>query len=67
MQLGNTVEVLAELADAADMVMVGSRGNIGALHGGLRHSGLGRLVIGSVAIGLLRRPDRPVVIVPHDC
>ena len=66
-QLGNTVEVLAELADAADMVIVGSRGNTGALHGGLRHTGLGRLVIGSVAIGLLRRPTCPMVIVPHGC
>ncbi len=65
-QLGNAVEVLAELAEAADMVIVGSRGNTGALHGGLRHSGLGRLVIGSVAIGLLRRPTCPLVIVPHD-
>ncbi len=66
-QLGNPVEVLAEEAEAADLVIVGSRGNSGALAGGLRHSGLGRLVIGSVALGLLRRPTCPLAIVPHDC
>jgi nucleotide-binding universal stress UspA family protein len=66
-RLGNSVEVLAELAGAADLVIVGSRGNSSALGGGLRHSGLGRLVIGSVAIGLLRRTTCPLAIVPHDC
>jgi nucleotide-binding universal stress UspA family protein len=66
-QLGNTVDVLADLGASADMVIVGSRDNTGALHGGLRHSGLGRLVVGSVATGLLRRRTCPVAIVPFDC
>lgn len=53
-RLGHPVEVLADLAESADLVVVGSRGR----------SGLATLVVGSVAIGLLRRLQTPVVIVP---
>ena len=58
-QLGNPVEVLADLAESADMVVVGSHRQ------GLRHSGLARLVAGSVAVALIRRLTVPVVVVPH--
>jgi len=54
--LGHPVDVLAQLAAAADMVVVGSHG---------RH-GLVSLLMGSVAIGLLHRLESPVVIVPND-
>ncbi len=60
-RLGQPVQMLTELADSADMVVVGSHRT-----GGLRHSGLARLVIGSVAVDLLRRLSLPVVVVPHD-
>lgn len=59
-RLGHPVEVLAELADSADMVVIGSRE-----HRGLLSGGLATLVVGSVAIGLLRRVQMPVVIVPQ--
>jgi|GEM_PF-5928027 len=53
-QLGYPVEILAELGEQADLTVVGSHGR----------SGFASLVVGSVAIGLLRRLDSPVVIVP---
>ena len=55
-RLGRPVDVLAQLAGDADMVVVGSPG---------RH-GLASLLAGSVAIGLLHRLESPVVIVPSD-
>jgi len=79
-RLGHPVEVLAALASTADMVVVGSHGHGGFRHGGFRHGGFrhggfrhggsrhggfATLVVGSVAIGLLRRVNWPVVIVPH--
>jgi len=60
-RIGHPVEVLAELADSADMVVIGSRE-----HRGLLGSDLATLVVGSVAIGLLRRVQTPVIIVPTE-
>jgi len=69
-RLGYPVEVLAELADSTDMLVIGSQKNSGLFgngirSGGLLHGGLATLVVGSVAIGILRRVSTPVVIVPH--
>ncbi len=58
-RLGNPVEVLAEFAKSADMVVVGSHRQ------GLRHTGVARLVVGSVAGALIRRSAVPVLVVPH--
>jgi nucleotide-binding universal stress UspA family protein len=57
--MGPTVEVLSEEADRLGVgwIVVASHG-----HGGLRN-----LLLGSVSEGLVRRADRPVVVVPaHD-
>ncbi len=59
-RLGSPVEVLADVAHSADLVVVGSHRH------GVRHSGLGRLVVGSVALDLLRTLTVPVTVVPHD-
>jgi nucleotide-binding universal stress UspA family protein len=58
--LGSPVEVLADLGASADLVVVGSHRH------GVRHSGLARLVLGSVALDLLRTLNVPVAVVPHD-
>jgi nucleotide-binding universal stress UspA family protein len=55
-RLGHPVDVLAQLAIEADMVVVGLPG---------RH-GFASMMMGSVAIGLLHRLESPVVIVPSD-
>jgi nucleotide-binding universal stress UspA family protein len=54
-RFGQPVEVLADLAASADLVVVGSHGR----------GELATLVLGSVALGLLQRVRTPVVIVPH--
>jgi nucleotide-binding universal stress UspA family protein len=54
-RFGQPVEVLADLAGSADLVVVGSHGR----------GELATLVVGSVALGLLQRVRTPVVIVPH--
>jgi nucleotide-binding universal stress UspA family protein len=69
-RFGYPVDVLAEFAESSDMVVVGSNVYSGLLHSGLKNarllnSGLATLVVGSVAIGVLRRVATPVVIVPH--
>ena len=69
-RFGYPVDVLAELADSTDMVVIGSQKysgflNKGIVNGGLLPGGLATLVVGSVAIGVLRRVATPVVIVPH--
>ena len=69
-RFGYPVDVLAELAQSTDMVVIGSRKyggflNNGILNAGLLPGGLATLVVGSVAIGVLRRVSTPVVIVPH--
>jgi nucleotide-binding universal stress UspA family protein len=65
-QLGTPVEVLAELAEDADMVVIGTPEHRRSFGGGLFSGGLATLVVGSVAIGLLRRVRTPVVIVPTE-
>jgi len=65
-QLGTPVEVLAELAEDADMVVIGTPEHRRSFGGGLFGGGLATLVVGSVAIGLLRRVGTPVVIVPTE-
>jgi nucleotide-binding universal stress UspA family protein len=63
-RLGHPAEVLAELAEDADMVVIGTPERRRMFGGGLFGGGLATLVVGSVAIGLLRRVQTPVVIVP---
>ena len=65
-RLGHPVEVLAELAEDTDMVVIGTREHRRVFGGGLFGGGLATLVVGSVAIGLLRRVQTPVVIVPTE-
>ncbi len=57
---GHPVDVLADFADSTDMVVIGSQKS-----GGFIPNGLATLVVGSVAIGILRRVSTPVTIVPH--
>ena len=69
-RFGYPVDVLAELAESADMLVIGSQRNSGLFgngirNGGLLPGGLATLVVGSVAIGILRRVPTPVVIVPY--
>ena len=54
--MGSTVEVILEQAQRLDAayIVAGTHG-----HGGLHH-----LLLGSVSEGLLKRTDRPVVLVP---
>ena len=52
---GSPVDVLADAAHAADLVVVGSRGR----------GGFASLLLGSVAIGVLHRVKAPVVVVPR--
>lgn len=52
---GHPVEVLAEAAEEADLVVIGSRGR----------GGFTSLMLGSVAIGVLHRVKAPVVVVPE--
>jgi nucleotide-binding universal stress UspA family protein len=54
-QMGQPVEVLADLSTSADLLVVGSHGR----------GELATLVVGSVARGVLQRVRTPVVIVPH--
>ena len=68
-RFGYPVDVLAELAESTDMLVIGSQQHSGLFGngirtGGLLPGGLATLVVGSVAIGILRRVPTPVVIVP---
>jgi nucleotide-binding universal stress UspA family protein len=68
-RFGYPVDVLAELAESTDMLVIGSQQHSGLFGngirtGGLLAGGLATLVVGSVAIGILRRVPTPVVIVP---
>lgn len=68
-RFGYPVDVLAELAESTDMLVIGSQQHSGLFGngirtGGLLPGGLATLVVGSVAIGILRRVATPVVIVP---
>ena len=54
-RMGHPAEVLAEEAQSADLVMVGSRGR----------GGFASLILGSVAISVLHRVAGPVVVVPR--
>lgn len=53
-EMGHPVEVLDRHAEAADLVVVGSRGR----------GGFATLLLGSVAIAVLHRVASPVVVVP---
>ncbi len=68
-RFGYPVDVLAELAESTDMLVIGSQQHSGLFGNGIRTGGrlpggLATLVVGSVAIGILRRVATPVVIVP---
>lgn len=54
---GHPVEAILSIAarDAVDLIVLGTHGR----------TGLGRLLLGSVAEGVLRRTLCPVVVVPH--
>lgn len=54
--MGRAVDVLADEAADADLLVVGSRGR----------GGFSSLVLGSVALGVLHHCAAPVAIVPHD-
>lgn len=69
-RFGYPVDVLTELAGSTDMVVIGSQRSSGFLQNGfvksgLLPTGLATLVVGSVAMGVLRRVATPVVIVPY--
>lgn len=64
-RFGHPVDVLAGFADSADMVVIGCHQHRGMFPSRLPGRGLTTLVVGSVAIDLLRRVATPVTIVPH--